>query len=108
MGLQEKIEEIRRKPEYIRIRYVWMWVGISMVFVIAIWIVSIVVQNRKTETTSDISNQQLLEQFKDQKKSLEDTTNQIKNMQGKIQPNMQSIQKQNSNNPNTGEGMNNQ
>jgi uncharacterized protein YlxW (UPF0749 family) len=79
MGLQDKIEEIRKKPEHIRIRYVWMWVGISMVFIIAIWIVSIVAQNRKTETIDNTSNQQLLEQFQNQKKSLEDTTKQMKN-----------------------------
>lgn len=77
MGLQEKIEEIRRKPEHIRIRYVWMWVGISMVFVLAIWLASLSAQNRKPEI-SGASSQQLFEQFQSQKKSIEDTTNQAK------------------------------
>ncbi|HRZ95015.1 MAG TPA: hypothetical protein P5262_00380 [Candidatus Moranbacteria bacterium] len=78
MGLQDKIDEIRQKPEYIRIRYVWMWVSISMVFVVAIWIVSIVAQNKKNTASEITPNPQILEQFKDQKKSLEDVTGQMK------------------------------
>lgn len=78
MGINDKIEEIRRKPEHIRIRYVWMWVAISMVFVIAIWIVSIVAQNKKNSASEMTPDPQILEQFKDQKKSLEDVTGQMK------------------------------
>jgi hypothetical protein len=91
MGIQDKIEEIRRKPEHIRIRYVWMWVGISMVFIIAIWIISIAAQNKKP----DASNQQLMEQFQDQKKSIEDTAGQVKNtfQQGQTAGREQNMQK---------------
>lgn len=78
MSLQGKLDEIRRKPEHIRIRYVWMWVAISMVFVIAIWIVSIVAQNKKNSASEMTPDPQILEQFKDQKKSLEDVTGQMK------------------------------
>lgn len=79
MGLQDKIEEIRRKPEHIRIRYVWACVSVSMVFVIAIWIISIAVQNKKSNPSEIIPDQQILNQFQDQKKSLEDVTSQMKN-----------------------------
>jgi hypothetical protein len=50
MGLYEKIEEIREKPEHIRMRYVWAMVAISMIFVILIWIFSLV-GNRNPEST---------------------------------------------------------
>ena len=79
MGLQDKIEEIRQKPEHIRIRYVWACVSVSMVFVIAIWIISIAVQNKKSNPSEIIPNQQILNQFQDQKKSLQDMTGQMKN-----------------------------
>jgi len=48
MNLYEKIEEIRSKPEHIRMRYVWAMVAISMVFVIAIWFFSLA-SNQNTE-----------------------------------------------------------
>ena len=41
MNLSEKIEEIKRQPEHIRLRYVWFFVAVSMVAVVAIWILSI-------------------------------------------------------------------
>jgi hypothetical protein len=41
MGLYEKIEEIRGKPEHIRMRYVWAMVAITMIFVVAIWFFSL-------------------------------------------------------------------
>jgi uncharacterized protein YlxW (UPF0749 family) len=108
MGLQDKIEEIRRKPEHIRIRYVWMWVAISMVIVIAIWIISIVAQNGRSNDAESLSRQQLLEQFQDQKKSLQDVTNQAKNLQEQTQKGINSAQNSNLNNENRGEGMFNQ
>lgn len=41
MNINEKIEEIRKKPEHERIRYVWGMVTISMFFVIVLWVVSL-------------------------------------------------------------------
>lgn len=41
MNINEKIEEIRQKPEHERVRYVWGAVAISMLFVVIIWIVSL-------------------------------------------------------------------
>lgn len=40
MGIAEKIEAIRRKPEHIRMVYVWAMVAISMLFVLTIWFFS--------------------------------------------------------------------
>jgi len=40
-SLNEKIENIRQKPEHIRMRYVWFWVAFSMIFIFLIWIFSV-------------------------------------------------------------------
>jgi len=40
MNIVKKIEEIRKKPEHIREKYVWVAVGICMVFIFAMWISS--------------------------------------------------------------------
>ena len=41
MDINKKIEEIRQKPEYIRLRYVWGGVAISMFFIVIIWVFSL-------------------------------------------------------------------
>ena len=40
MNIDKKLEEIRQKPEHIRIRYVWAAVAISMAFIILVWLFS--------------------------------------------------------------------
>lgn len=40
MNIIKKIEEIRNKPENIRERYVWIGVGLCMLFIFAIWVFS--------------------------------------------------------------------
>ncbi|EKE15645.1 MAG: hypothetical protein ACD_11C00116G0032 [uncultured bacterium] len=40
MGIQNKLEEIRKKPTHIRERYVWVSVALCMTFVITIWFFS--------------------------------------------------------------------
>lgn len=41
MGLKDKIEEIRQKPESIRIRYVWGCVAVCMAIIVILWIFSV-------------------------------------------------------------------
>jgi hypothetical protein len=41
MGLIERIETIRKKPEHIRLRYIWFFVFICMTVVMAIWFFSL-------------------------------------------------------------------
>lgn len=41
MNINEKIQEIRQKPENERVKYVWGMVTISMFFVIVLWVVSL-------------------------------------------------------------------
>lgn len=69
MDISKKIEEIRQKPEHIRIRYVWGSVAVSMVMIIIIWIFSLGDSLKKT----DSSNGQVT--LPDFKKSLEELNN---------------------------------
>lgn len=41
MNIQDKIEEIRSKPEHIRLRYAYLLTAISAILIIAIWVVSL-------------------------------------------------------------------
>jgi hypothetical protein len=41
MSISNKIEEIRKKPEHIRMRYVWLAVAVSMFFILVIWVFSL-------------------------------------------------------------------
>ena len=83
MNIQNKIDEIRRKPEHIRIRYAWAC-SIAVTFlVVIIWIVSLVAENKKENAAELIPNKdEIVNQFNglnDQKKSIEDAAKQIKN-----------------------------
>ena len=41
VNIFDKIDQIREKPEYIRRRYVWLFVTIFMFLIIGIWIISL-------------------------------------------------------------------
>jgi hypothetical protein len=41
MDINRKLDEIRQKPEHIRIRYVWGAVAVSMVVIFTVWIFSL-------------------------------------------------------------------
>lgn len=41
MGIAEKLEEIRKQPEHIRMRYLLACVFVCMVFVFFLWVVSL-------------------------------------------------------------------
>ncbi|MDP1619869.1 MAG: hypothetical protein Q8M12_02630 [bacterium] len=80
----EKIEEIRKKPEHIRRRYVWFFVGVSMVFIMMIWVFSFedwtsdqVMKPGSYDNLSDVANQ-----FEIQKDSVQATVDNVKNAIG--------------------------
>lgn len=52
MSIQDKIEEVRRKPEHVRIRYAWVLAIILTFVVVIIWIISLV-GNRSIEEGSE-------------------------------------------------------
>lgn len=51
-SLQKKIEEIRREPEAVRMRYVTMGVSFSMVLIVGIWLLA--VQDSVSTVAKDI------------------------------------------------------
>lgn len=69
MDISKKIEEIRQKPEHVRIRYVWGSVAVSMVLIIIIWIFSLGDSLKKIDSTNGQVN------FPDFKKNLEELNN---------------------------------
>lgn len=76
MDINSKIEEIRRKPEHIRVRYFWATMIISIIFVLFLWIFSlkenlssISIQN---ESTSEIT-EQIKEEFSNTQSSITDS-----------------------------------
>lgn len=78
---------MQAQPEHIRVRYVWISVAISMVFIVAIWIFSIGSlfqggeKNAEQSTGSTASISEQLENLKQQAPSIKDfseETNSIK------------------------------
>lgn len=84
MNINRKIEEIRRQPEHIRLRYVWGSVAISMLIIIALWIFSLASlfhgDNKNSETggSEGISElKQQLQEINNQAPSLTDPMQQL-------------------------------
>lgn len=80
MGLYEKVEEIRNKPEHIRMRYVWAMVAFSMLCVLAIWFFSL--QSDRTAGSimpSEVVNPNITQQLQQQKDDLQNTAGGIMN-----------------------------
>jgi hypothetical protein len=80
MSISDKINEIRQKPEHIRLRYVWAAVAVSMFFIVIVWLFS------------------LQETFKNSAPKL-DTEDSIKNQWQEYKENMPSIEEFMKNNP---------
>jgi len=100
--IKNKIEEIRRKPEHIRIRYAWICAGCVTVLVIIIWMISLAAKNQEDITNQEFFTPEQLEPINDLKTSgqdLKNATDKLKDAAGNAQ-NQQKI-----NNPqNPGEG----
>ncbi len=75
MSINDKLEEIRKKPEHIRLRYVWAMVAISMVFVILIWFFSLKAGRvENAPAMNGLGASEITEQFNAGKQSLENAT----------------------------------
>ncbi len=96
MGLSEKIEEIRKRPEHVRMRYVWFFVAISMILVLTIWYFS-----AKSDMIQEQSSMPDLSgtvgEFNQQKNSLQSILNNAENSLGQNANNAE--QAQNAQNP---------
>jgi hypothetical protein len=78
MSIQDKINDIRRKPEHIRMRYVLGCTAFSMIFVLAIWVFSLISGRSGADNDPDPSQAELFQNLTDQKKSMEAAAGQMK------------------------------
>ncbi len=60
--IEKKIDNIREQPEHIRIRYVWLAVGVTMFLVIFIWLISI--RTSFIQVQDDAKSKQNIENIK--------------------------------------------
>jgi hypothetical protein len=74
MNIYNKLEEIREKPEHIRMRYVWLCVVVSMLFVLAIWVFSFQGGNQAAAIPNDLNTAQIFEEINAGKQSLDGAT----------------------------------
>ncbi len=73
--IAEKIDEIRKKPEHIRVWYVWIAVFIVMFFVIIIWIFTLKESLQGAAPSEDVKKIQSRipsNSLSDEKQSLEE------------------------------------
>jgi hypothetical protein len=92
MGISEKIDHIRQQPERIRMRYVWICTIVSMVFVLVIWIFSLVASKEPEENPAvSQSTREMFENLSSQKKSMESTAGEIGDVMNKVQQQSQSM-----------------
>ena len=78
MNIERKIEEIRRKPEHIRIRYIYGLMAISMFFILLLWFFSFFSANIHEDAATKLKNESIIRDFQNQKKSLEGITRDAK------------------------------
>ena len=73
MDISRKIEEIRQKPEHIRVRYFWAVLAVSMFFVLFLWTFSMKENlsafKQESSPQPGITNQ-IREEFSDTKDSI--------------------------------------
>lgn len=81
MGIIEKIEEIQKKPDYIKLRYVWFFVIICMFLIISIWFLSL----RTDLKNSSAKNNQTKQGVNEIQKSGSDFLKEIEKQKDSIQ-----------------------
>lgn len=62
--IEQKVHEIRKEPEHIRMRYVWVALFLSMSLIIFIWIMSM--QTNFLQVRNDPDTQKSLDSLQDQ------------------------------------------
>ena len=55
MSIHSKIEEIRKQPEHVRMRYVLLSVFVSMLFISVLWIFSITTSFKNSSDVTPVS-----------------------------------------------------
>ena len=80
MDISEKIEEIRRQPEHMRIRYVWGCVAISMFIVLILWIFSIASMFAEEKNSSSQTATEIIPSMGEQLQTLKEQAPSLKNL----------------------------
>ncbi len=78
-SLERKINEIRQQPEHIRLRYMWGALIISMIFIFAIWIMSIRINF--VHVRNDDRSQATVDNIQQQINDIGDTTQRMQQQQ---------------------------
>jgi hypothetical protein len=76
MDINRKIEEIRQKPEHIRVRYFWFMLTVSLFFVIFLWIFSMKENLSSIDNNSGVQSEitnQIKEEFSRTKSSINES-----------------------------------
>lgn len=94
MDLERKIEEIRKKPEHIRLRYVYGMMAVSMFFIILLWIFSYTTDTKKNSSL-ELKNREIIRDFQEQKKSLQDTAEKAKETLKDLNNNLENLPTEN-------------
>ena len=77
--IEQKIEEIREKPEHIRVHYIYGIIAVFMIFVVALWFFSFFTNTKENDAISKLNAQKIINDFQTQKKSLQDIESAAKN-----------------------------
>ena len=86
MNIQKKLEEIRQKPEHIKLRYTYFSVAISMFFIIILWFFSIKSrQDDSLDPVLDSDQGNIINQLGEQKQSLQNAAGQMKDAFREVQ-----------------------
>ena len=86
MNLQDKIEEIRQKPEHMRLRYVWGLTAVSLLIIIILWLFSIKSQQDDSlDPVLDSDQENIINQLGEQKQSLQNAAGQMKDAFREVQ-----------------------
>ncbi|HPN96874.1 MAG TPA: hypothetical protein PLK35_03845 [Candidatus Moranbacteria bacterium] len=78
MNIKDKIEEIKQKPEHVRIRYAWGLSFFCTLIIVIIWLITLVAQKDTTDDSLPMPNQEILDEFQEQKTEIEETGDNIK------------------------------
>lgn len=82
MNLQDKINNIRNKPEHIRIRYAWGYSIAATLLIVVVWVISsLATKPKETPNNSSptpISGSEVMNQLKDTKNSIQNVGNEVK------------------------------
>jgi len=83
MNITEKVEQIRQKPEHIRLRYVWFFVSLGMAIVLIVWFFSVKMQMMQFDGAANNANMTedigtAINQFSQQGASIKDAVDKTK------------------------------